>query len=107
MAAHLTSLFGLGFSCILVPLIGPLIVWLAKKDEDPETDWHGRESLNFQVNMLILWVVAWPLYLCCCVGLLIHLIQPVYMIVLAVIASIRAADGKRYRYPWTLRLLND
>ncbi|MEO6711345.1 MAG: DUF4870 domain-containing protein [Planctomycetota bacterium] len=107
MAAHLTSLFDFGFSCFLVGFIGPLIVWLIKKDENPEADWHGRESLNFQLNLLILWVAAIPLYCFCFLGLVIHLLLPFYKIVLVVIASIQAADGKRYRYPFTLRLLND
>ncbi len=106
-AAHLTSLAGLGFSCLLIGLVGPLIVWLAKKDDDPEADWHGKESLNFQINMLILWVVAWPLYCLCCLGMVIHLLQPIYIIVMVLIASIKAANGKRWQYPFTMRLLND
>jgi len=107
MAAHLTSLFDFGLSCCLVGFIGPLIVWLVKKDEDPEADWHGRESLNFQLNMLIVSIVALPLICACGLGVAILALQPFYKIVLVVIASIRAADGKRFRYPWTLRLLND
>lgn len=107
MAAHLTSLFGFGFSCLLVGAVGPLIVWLAKKDSDPEADWHGRESLNFQLNVLILWVIAIPLYLACCTGLLLHIALPFYQVVMVILASIQAAEGKRWRYPFTLRLLND
>lgn len=107
MAAHLTSLFDFGFSIFLVGLIGPLVIWLVKKDDDPETDWHGRESLNFQLNLLLIWVVALPLYCLCGLGALIHLLLPIYKIVMVVIASIKAADGQRFRYPFTLRLLND
>jgi uncharacterized Tic20 family protein len=107
MAAHLTSLFDFGLSCCLVGFIGPLIIWLVKKDEDPEADWHGRESLNFQLNMLIVSIVALPLICACGLGVVILAVQPFYKVVLVVIASIRAADGKRFRYPWTLRILND
>ncbi|HUR28359.1 MAG TPA: DUF4870 domain-containing protein [Planctomycetota bacterium] len=107
MAAHLTSIAGLGFGCFLVPFIGPLVIWLARKDDDPETDWHGRESLNFQLNMVIVSLVALPLYCLCFLGLLIHIVLPFYAVGMAIVASIRAADGKRFRYPWTLRLLND
>ena len=39
-------------------LLGPLIVWLAKRDESPEIDAHGKESLNFQISMLIYNVIA-------------------------------------------------
>src|SRR5438105_7768048 len=34
-------------------LLGPLIVWLAKRDASPEIDAHGKESLNFQISMLV------------------------------------------------------
>src|SRR5438128_7318765 len=34
-------------------LLGPLIVWLAKRDDSPEIDAHGKESPNFQISMLI------------------------------------------------------
>ena len=107
MAAHLTSLFEFGLSCFFISFIGPLIIWLVKKDKDPEADWHGRESLNFQLNMLIVTIVALPLICACGLGVAILVVQPVYKIVLVAIASIHAADGKRFRYPWTLRLLND
>ena len=39
-------------------LLGPLIVWLAKRDDSPEIDAHGKEALNFQISMLIYNVVA-------------------------------------------------
>jgi len=107
MATHLTSLFDFGLSILMVGFIGPLVVWLVKKDEDPEADWHGRESLNFQINLLLLWLVAFPLYCACGLGLAIHLLLPVYKIILVVIASMKAADGERFRYPFTLRLLHD
>ncbi len=39
-------------------LLGPLIVWLVKRDDSPEIDAHGKEALNFQISMLIYNVVA-------------------------------------------------
>src|SRR5258708_29314809 len=50
--AHATALVG-----FLVPvaghIVGPLIVWLAKRQDSPEIDAHGKESINFQISMLI------------------------------------------------------
>src|SRR6266568_3072343 len=50
--AHATALVG-----FLVPvaghIVGPLIVWLAKRQDSPEIDAHGKESMNFQISMLI------------------------------------------------------
>src|SRR5438067_2794918 len=39
-------------------LLGPLIVWLIKRGESPEVNAHGKESLNFQISMLIYNIVA-------------------------------------------------
>src|SRR4051794_35730178 len=51
MLCHLSALAGL-----LVPggnVLGPLIVWLMKKDEGAEVDEHGKASLNFQISVFI------------------------------------------------------
>lgn len=107
LAMHLSAVLTLGFAWLLIGFLGPLILWLAKKDDDPELDWHGREALNFQLNLLLFWLAGLPLLLLCCVGLLVWAVLPFYGIVLGLIATIKAADGKRWRYPLTLRLLND
>src|SRR5439155_3097125 len=54
---HATALAG-----FFVPwaghILGPLIVWLAKRSDSPEIDEYGKESLNFQISMLIYNVIA-------------------------------------------------
>ena len=54
---HASALLGLFFH-FLGHMLGPLIVWLFKRDDSPEIDAHGKESLNFQISMLIYDVVA-------------------------------------------------
>src|SRR5438105_14956442 len=49
---HASALLGV-FLHFPAHLLGPLIVWLAKRDDSPEIDAHRRESLNFQISMLI------------------------------------------------------
>jgi hypothetical protein len=39
-------------------LIGPLVVWLIKRDSMPAVDRHGRASLNFQISIFIYWFIA-------------------------------------------------
>src|ERR1039457_3593415 len=39
-------------------ILGPLILWLAKRGDSPEIDAHGKESLNFQISMLIYSLIA-------------------------------------------------
>jgi uncharacterized Tic20 family protein len=105
MACHLGTLIDFGFACLLFGLVPPLILWLWRKDKDSEVDYHGKESLNFQLNLLFWWVAAFPLYCCCGLGILIHFLLPFVKIVLVLVASLRTADGERYRYPFIFRLI--
>src|SRR5207247_10506750 len=54
---HASALLGLFFH-FLGHLFGPLIVWLVKRGDSPEIDAHGKESLNFQISMLIYDAIA-------------------------------------------------
>jgi len=47
---HASALLGLFFH-FFGHLLGPLIVWLIKRDLSPEVDAHGTESLNLQIAM--------------------------------------------------------
>jgi uncharacterized Tic20 family protein len=100
---HATALIG-----FFVPwaghILGPLIVWLAKRGESPEIDEHGKESLNFQISMLIYNLVAAVLCLVL-IGFVILGILHILNLVLVIIASIQASEGKLYRYPITIRLI--
>lgn len=88
-------------------IIGPLLIWLLKRDEFPEINEHGKESLNFQIS-LFLYAAAIIVLCFVLIGLLLlpllgvlHLIN----VVLVIVASIRASEGKLYRYPLTIRLI--
>ena len=100
---HATALAG-----FFVPwaghILGPLIVWLAKRSDSPEIDENGKESLNFQISMLIYNVIAGVLCLVL-IGFFILAILHILNLVLVMVASIQASEGKFYRYPITIRLL--
>jgi uncharacterized protein len=100
---HATALAG-----FFVPwaghILGPLIVWLAKRSDSPEIDENGRESLNFQISMLIYNVIAGVLCLVL-IGFIILAILHILNLVLVIVASIQASEGKFYRYPMTIRLI--
>ena len=101
--AHASALLG-----FVVPwafhILGPLIVWLAKRADSPEIDAHGKESLNFQISMLIYNLIAGVLCLVL-VGFALLFILHILNLVLVVVASIQASEGKLYRYPLTIRLI--
>ena len=85
-------------------LLGPLIVWLAKRDDSPEIDAHGKESLNFQISMLIYNVIA-AVFCLVLIGFAFLAVLWVLNAVFVIVASIQASDGKFYRYPITIRFI--
>src|SRR6266446_9541996 len=85
-------------------LLGPLIVWLAKRDDSPEIDAHGKESLNFQISMLIYNAVA-AVFCLVLIGFFFLAVLWVLNAVFVIVASIQASDGKFYRYPMTIRFI--
>ena|SRR3712207_5175301 len=110
VVCHVSALAG-----FIIPaaghLLGPLIVWLLKRDDSPEIDAHGKESLNFQISMFIytavLGVVCFVLMFVLIGFLLIPLFGILYVadIVLVIVASLKANEGQLYRYPFTIRLI--
>src|SRR5881398_922274 len=100
---HASALLGLFFH-FLGHLLGPLIVWLVKRGDSPEIDAHGKESLNFQLSMLIYDAIAAILCIVL-IGIPILIILWIVNTVLVIIASVKASEGKFYQYPFTIRLI--
>ena len=101
---HASALLGLFFH-FLGHLGGPLIVWLMKRGDSPEIDAHGKESLNFQISMLIYDAVAAILCIVL-IGIPILIALWVLNTVFVIVASVKASEGKFYRYPFTIRFIN-
>jgi uncharacterized protein len=85
-------------------ILGPLIVWLAKRHDSPEIDAHGKESLNFQISMLLYNAIA-AVFCLVLIGFLILPVLWVLNAIFVIVASIQASDGKLYRYPMTIRFI--
>ena len=100
---HASALLGVFFH-FPGHLLGPLIVWLAKRDDSPEIDAHGKESLNFQISMLIYNVIA-AVFCIVLIGFFFLAVLWVLNAVFVIVASIQASDGKFYRYPMTIRFI--
>jgi uncharacterized Tic20 family protein len=102
MFCHLTALAG-----FIIPfgnIIGPLVIWLIKKNDHPFVDDQGKESLNFQVTVTIAALIAGAL-ICVFVGIILLPLVGILAVVFAIIAALKANEGKRYRYPFALRLI--
>jgi len=96
MLCHLLGLF----TCF----IGPLIIWLIKKDEDPFIDNQGKEALNFQITVAIAGIVSAVLTVVC-VGFFLGIAVSIADLVFCILASIKANGGEKYRYPVSIRLI--
>ena len=114
MMAHLSALlgglltasFGRGWGCF----VGPLVIWLVKKDTMPFVNDQAKEALNFNITvalatlvLLILSIITFG------IGLIIA--SPLWVIigiawlVLTIVAAMKANEGVSYRYPFALRLI--
>ena len=124
MACHLSALIGL---LPLVPgigfVIGPLMVWLIKRDEMPFVADQGKESLNFQLTVLsalgiifILFATSFAIAFIPIIGAIIFVLSNIVCGLLvaaisigalcsAIFAGIKASEGKVYRYPYIYRFI--
>ena len=85
-------------------LIGPLVLWLIKKDQSPTIDAHGKEVVNFQITTSLALVVAFILAFLF-IGFLLLPLVGVAIIVFAIIGGMKANQGVLYRYPFSLKLI--
>ena len=89
-------------------ILGPLIVWLAKRDGNPFVDDQAKEALNFQISIII--YAAASVLLCftiigAVIGIPVLAVLHVFQVVCMVVAAIKSNDGISFRYPLTIRLV--
>jgi len=96
MGCHLIAL--------VTSFVGPLILWLIKREGNPYIDKQGKEALNFQLTILICFAVCWVLTFIVIGALLMPLVW-VANIIFIIIAAVKANSGEDYRYPLCIRLI--
>ena len=114
MFAHLSALVGgiltSGWAGSIGCFIGPLVIWLVKKDTMPFVDDQAKEALNFNITVSAIFLILLILtFLSLGIGALITvpvmLIVGIAALVFIVIAAIKSNEGVAYRYPFALRLI--
>ena len=114
MFAHLSAILGglvtAGWAFSLGCFIGPLVIWMMKKDTMPFVDDQAKEALNFNITVAIIFFGLFVLTLVTLgIGALLTvplmIIVGIAWLVFTIIAAIKANQGERYRYPMTLRLV--
>ncbi len=103
MLCHLAALLGF-IPPFVGAIFGPLILWLIKGKEHPFIDDNGKESLNFQISIMIYSVLLVPTF---CIGIGVVLLPAIWLadVILIVVAAVKASDGEAFRYPLCLRLI--
>lgn len=97
----------LAFAGIVVPfgnIIGPLVMWLVKKEESAFVDYHGKEALNFQITVTLA-TIASLLLSFVIIGIPLLVLVWLANIVFIILATVAANKGEYYRYPVSLRLI--
>lgn len=113
MFAHLSALLGglvTGWVGGWGWFLGPLIIWLVKKDTMPFVNDQAKEALNFNITIAIVFIILTILSVATLgFGLVIALplmfIIGIAALVFIIMAAIKANEGKAYRYPFALRLI--
>ncbi|MDX1510087.1 MAG: DUF4870 domain-containing protein [Nitriliruptorales bacterium] len=102
---HLSGLLLAVFSGGVLGFLGPLIVWLIKKDEDAYLRAHAAEALNFQIS-LVIYAIASAVLILVLVGILLVLVVIGIAIAFPIVAAVRASNGQVWRYPLTIRFVS-
>ncbi|MFI6734549.1 DUF4870 domain-containing protein [Nonomuraea sp. NPDC050451] len=97
--AMLSHLLGL-----LVSWVGPLIIYLMKKDESPYVRDQAAEALNFQITMFIGYVISGFLMIIF-IGVLLLPVVWILSLIFHIQAAMATNKGERYRYPFAVRLI--
>lgn len=91
---------------ILASFLGPLIIWLLKKDEYEFVDDQGKEALNFQITLIFAYLACIVLTVVSCGFLFfLPLVPAILALVFGIMGTIAANNGERYRYPMNIRLI--
>ncbi|MEG9298012.1 DUF4870 domain-containing protein [Mangrovibacillus sp. Mu-81] len=85
-------------SSFFTVFIGPVIIWLLKKDESGFVDHHGKEYLNFLISYTIYGIIS-SILIIVLIGLVIAPIVGILAIIFTILAAIKAYEGEHYRIP--------
>ena len=104
MLAHLAAFAGLIPLPVLGTVLGPLLVWLAQRERSEFVAANAKEALNFNISVLIAGAVC-TLLAYVYIGILLNVALFFYWVTMTILAGIRAGEGLRYHYPFSLRLI--
>ncbi|MCF7561821.1 DUF4870 domain-containing protein [Sabulilitoribacter multivorans] len=101
---HLSQLISLitGFGSLILPLV----LWLTQKEKVYKMDDHGKNIVNFQLSLILYFIICIPLILLFGLGLLGFLILGIISIIFPIINAIKASNGETPKYPLSLNFIS-
>ena len=104
MGCHLAALSGYMMPFVAANFLAPLVLWLVKREDGTFVDEQGKESLNFQLSLLVYAFGCGFLFL---IGIGVLLVFPlaVFGFVCPIIGAVKASEGITYRYPMCIRFI--
>lgn len=96
-------------SAFVVGFLGPLFVWLAKRDEMQFVEDQAKEALNFNISIMIYMLVGLVVpaltIILAPLAVLVMPILGIFFIIVVIRGALKSSKGERYRYPFCLRLI--
>ncbi len=102
MGAHASAFVAAFFA---LAFLGPLVVWMVRREVDPVSAEHAKEALNFNLSVLLYGVISFVLVFVL-IGLPMLAAVGILWIVATVRGIIAAGNGQAYRYPVTIRFIS-
>ena len=103
LVAHLSGLVASALGGFA--FLGPLVVWLVKKDQSVFVADQAKEALNFQIAVTIALLVSVGIAIVTCIGAILLPIVGIGSLVFSIVAAVEANKGVYYRYPYSIRLI--
>ncbi|MEP6484452.1 MAG: DUF4870 domain-containing protein [Rudaea sp.] len=113
MFAHLSAILGailtghlFGIGCFL----GPLVIWLMKRDTMPFVADQGKQALNFNISLAIvgaglLLLIVMTFGIGLILAIPVAVVVSIGWLIFTILAAIKASEGVAYRYPISLHLV--
>lgn len=89
---------------IFTHVIGPIIIWLIKRDDSPYVDYYGKEYLNFLISFTIYGFVAGILILAV-IGVILLPAVGITAFVFIIMGAVKAYSGEKWKVPLIFRLI--
>jgi len=81
--------------------LAPLIIFIIKKDESKFVSAHAKESLNFQLTLMLVFIGL----IITVIGILLIWLVGIFMLIMVIVATVRASEGKLYKYPFSIKFI--